>query len=236
MLNAGRKGVLDKMNIIDIMKQAFFDNFQDAGITTEAAILFLIVAGCLGIYIFVIYRILTTRTFYSKTFNLSLILMCVLTAAIIITVQNSIIVSFGMVGALSIIRFRTAVKEPLDLVFLFWSISMGTIAGAGMLGLGIITSLIITLLLFLFYYLPEQRQSLLLMINAESNKAVPEIFEVVRKYDKHYHTQSRNVTPEGADILLEMRLKDGEALLDAISSIEGVQTVSLIAHKGESVY
>lgn len=224
------------MSIKDIIKSSVLDNFQNVDITMATAAIFMVVACLLGIYVFVIYRLFTTNTFYSKTFNLSLTLMCVLTAGIIITIQSSIVVSLGMVGALSIVRFRTAIKDPMDLAFLYWAISMGIIAGAGMLGLSIIVAVAVTVILALFVYLPERRQSLLLMVNATSNEVIQKVFEVVAKYDKKYHTHSHNINCDGSDVLLEINVKDGEKLLGEISALEDITAVSLLSHKGDSVY
>ncbi len=224
------------MGFRDVIKSSILDNFQNVDITMKSATLFLAAACLLGIYIFIIYKLFTANAFYSKSFNVSLVLMCVLTAAIIITIQSSIVVSLGMVGALSIVRFRTAIKDPMDLVFLFWSISMGIIAGAGMLGLSIIASIMITVLLFVFHYMPERKQSLLLMVNASSNEVIAKVLEVVKKYDKKCHMQSRNVNQNGADILIEVNLSDGEEILSELSVLAGVYSVSLISNKGDSVF
>lgn len=193
-------------------------------------------AAILGIYIFFIYRIMTASTFYSKSFNVSLILMCVITAAIIVAIQSSVIVSLGMVGALSIVRFRTAVKDPLDLIFMFWSISIGIICGTGMLGLAIILTLLATVLVLVFYRLPDVRKSMILVINAQDNSHAAEIFEIVGKYDKSSNVKSRSLTKESADFLMEVRVKDSEGLLSELNQIQGILSVSLVAHKGETAF
>ncbi len=117
------------MSFKDIFKNSFLNGFS-SGVDVKTIIISLAVTTVLALYIFFIYRMVTRKTFYAKTFNLSLIAMAIITAAIILTIQSNIVLSLGMVGALSIIRFRTAIKDPLDLVFLYWSISMGIICGA----------------------------------------------------------------------------------------------------------
>ncbi len=224
------------MSVKDVIKKSFLQGFQNTDISMRALALTLLVAGLLGIYIFLVYRLMTTNTFYSKSFNVSLILMCVITTAIIITIQSSVVVSLGMVGALSIVRFRTAVKDPLDLIFMFWSISVGIICGAGMAGLAAILCVGITVLALLFYYLPEARQSLILVVNAVDNDCADSVYATVRRYDRHYHVKSRNLTRDNVDFLLEVRVKDSEALLKELGQVRGVKSVSLVAHKGESVY
>ena len=138
------------MSIQDVIKKSFLKGFQNTNLLIRDVAILMVMAAVLGIYIYFIYRIVTANTFYSKSFNTSLILMSVITAAIIIAIQSSVIVSLGMVGALSIVRFRTAVKEPLDLIFMFWSISIGIICGAGMVGLAFVLSLMASILVLVF--------------------------------------------------------------------------------------
>ena len=224
------------MSIKDIIKSSVLGDFANNSLSMKTVILLLIVAAILGMYIFFVYRFVTVSAFYSKTFNISLMLMCIITTAIIITIQSSVVISLGMVGALSIVRFRTAVKEPLDLVFAFWAISIGIITGAGLPGLAIAVSAIVTVVTVLFMYMPEQRKSMILNINGKSDVECVEIFTVIKKFDKHYVTKSRNITGDGTNILLEVHLEDCEALIKELRSIEGIYGISLIAHKGEMNY
>lgn len=222
------------MSIQDVIKKSFLKGFQNTNLTMRDVAILMAVAAVLGIYIFFIYRIMTASTFYSKSFNVSLILMCVITAAIIVAIQSSVIVSLGMVGALSIVRFRTAVKDPLDLIFMFWSI--GIICGAGMVGLALILTVLATVLVLVFYRLPDVRKSMILVINAEDNSHAAEIFEIVKKYDKSSNVKSRTVTGESAEFLIEVRVRDGEGLLNDLNQMTGVLSVSLIAHKGDTAF
>lgn len=224
------------MSIKDVIKDSFLNGFRNVDLTMRDAAVLLAAAAVLGIYLFFVYRFLTKDSFYSKSFNVSLILMSVITAAIILAIQSSVVVSLGMVGALSIVRFRTAVKEPMDLIFLFWSISIGIICGAGMLGLAVLLSLGATVLAVVFYRLPEARSSMLLSVNAENNDCADKVFETVAGYDKHYRVKSRNLTRGNADFLLEVRLKDYEGLLKALGEVPGVVSVSVVAHRGGDVY
>lgn len=221
-------------SVKDVIKKSFLEGFNGTEVTLHSMLLCLTVAALLGIFIFFVYRITTINTFYSKTFNLSLLLLCVITAAIILTIQNSVIVSLGMVGALSIVRFRTAVKEPMDLVFLFWSISAGIISGTGMLGLAIALSVFVCVLMMLFYQIPDQRKSSLLSIQSEGYDGVDEILQIVKKYDNHYSEKSRNMSQGRLDILLEIRSKDYEPMMRELADLKGMLAVSLVAHKGDA--
>lgn len=224
------------MSIRDVIKKSILQGFQNTSLSLKEVALLLIIAGLLGIYVFFIYRIITVNTFYSKSFNVSLILMCLITASIIVAIQSSVVISLGMVGALSIVRFRTAVKDPLDLIFMFWSISIGIICGAGMLGLAVMLSLGATLLVFVFYRLPEARHSMLLVVNAETNDCAEMVFQTVAKFNRHYSVKSRNLTRENVDFLIEIRVKDYEKMLVELHEIAGVTSVSLAEQRGENVF
>ena len=104
----------------DILKKSFLEGFASSDITAKTVMVALLVTTLIAVYIFVVYKLMCRKTFYSKNFNISLVGVALITAAIIITIQSSVVVSLGMVGALSIVRFRTAVKDPMDLMFLFW--------------------------------------------------------------------------------------------------------------------
>ncbi len=123
-------------SIRDIIKKSFLEGYSANDINIKTVVIALLITAVIAFYIFMLYRVMCRKTFYSKTFNMSLVGVALITTAIIITIQSSIVVSLGMVGALSIVRFRTAVKEPMDLMFLFWSISTGIMCGAGLAELG----------------------------------------------------------------------------------------------------
>lgn len=226
------------MSIKDVIKKSFLQGFQNTDMTMQTVALLLIAAGILGIYLFFVYRFMTADSFYSKNFNVSLILMCVITTAIIVTIQSSVVVSLGMVGALSIVRFRTAVKDPLDLIFMFWSISVGIICGVGMLSLAVMLTVGATVLVLVFYKLPEARKSQLLVVNANSSECSEAVFRTVGKYDKNYKVKSRNLTKESADFVVEIRQKerDCDNLLKELNEIKEVVSVSMVAHKGDAIY
>ena len=224
------------MSIKDFIKDSVLNNFLNTDLSMKNVIILLLLSAFIGIYIFFIYRIVTTNTFYSKSFNISLIVMCLITTAIIVTIQSSIVVSLGMVGALSIVRFRTAVKEPLDLIFMFWSISIGIICGAGMPLLAVALSLVATIVILIFGHIPEMRKSMILSINAEPNSNIDEIYSVVKKYDRKCAIISRNLSKSNTDFLFEIRIKEYEELIRTLNEIKGVSTVSVIAHKGDAVY
>lgn len=224
------------MSIKEVIKSSVLGDFVNNSLSMKEVALLMLIATVLGIYIFFVYRIVSTTSFYSKTFNISLMLMCIITTAIIVTIQSSVVISLGMVGALSIVRFRTAIKEPLDLVFAFWAISIGIITGAGLPGLAIVLSVLVTMTVVLFIHMPEQKKSLILNITGNGEVQCTDIFAVIDKYDKHYLVKSRNITKESCNILLEVHLKECENVLEELRKIDGIIGISLISHKGEINY
>ena len=217
----------------NIIKKSFLESFQNGDITTERILITLAVTCVIALYIFGVYDVAAKKTFYSKTFNIALALIAVITASIILAMQSNLVISLGMVGALSIVRFRTAVKDPMDLVFLFWSISIGIICGAGMFLIAVLTSLVLTVGLFALELTPVGRASELLLINMCDPAKEEKGRGIVEKYTKKMTVKSRNVSREGMDMILDVRVKEENELLAQLMQIEGVTNVSLMAHDGE---
>lgn len=217
----------------DIFKKSFLEGFSGSNITTATILVTLLVTSLLALYIFVVYYVAAKKTFYSKTFNISLALISVITASIILAMQSNLVISLGMVGALSIVRFRTAIKDPMDLVFLFWSISIGIVCGAQMYKIALLASLVITIGLFLLELSPAGRASVLLIINAESIEKEKEILATVQSMTSKHQVKSRNVSKNGLDMILDIKTAKESELLEAIMKLEGVYSASLMAHDGE---
>ena len=227
------------MSFRDVFRRSFLEGFSTVELGTRQIVVALFITAVLGLYIYACYRVLTRRTFYSRNFNISLVAMAVITAAIILTIQSSVVVSLGMVGALSIVRFRTAVKDPMDLVFLFWSISVGIICGAGLAEIAVIASLAVTVLVFVLDRLPVAKAPMILVVNASG--ADPEEVEKgvvteIEKQTKAYTVKSRALTDGALDLVTELRVSDGAALTKALAQIAGVTSVSLLSHDGEVTF
>ena len=160
-----------------------------------------------------------------------------ITAIVILTVQSNIVLSLGMVGALSIVRFRTAIKDPMDLVFLFWAISVGISCGAGMLEIAVSGSLILTVLIFALDRLPMARAAMILVVNAEAGRGqIEQIMELVKKYSRYFKVKSRNMTSGQLDLVVELWVSKEEELTEQLSGLEGVHSVSLMSHDGEVTF
>jgi uncharacterized membrane protein YhiD involved in acid resistance len=220
----------------DIFKKSFLEGYASASISALSVATALIITLAIGFYIFCAYRVLTRKTFYSKNFNVSLVGVALITAAIIVTIQSSIVVSLGMVGALSIVRFRTAIKNPMDLMFLFWSISVGIICGAGFAIFAVILSIVVTVALVILEFIPVAKAPMILVVNASDPDMEKTVRKVVEKYVKHYSVKSCNMTSKTLDLTIELRIADGADLVRELVKTEGVQAATLLKHDGEVTF
>lgn len=224
------------MSFKDIFKKSFLEGYAGTEINTTTIVVALAIASALAFYMFLVYRVATRKTFYSKNFNISLAGITVITAGLILTMQSSVVLSLGMVGALSIVRFRTAIKDPMDLMFLFWSISVGIICGAGLAQVAIVLSVIITIGILILSRFPVARAPMLLVINAKGLDGEKEIEPVVKKYAGHFTVKSRNMTEDAMDMVIELRTAKGAELIREVMQLDIVSSASLISHDGEATY
>lgn len=220
----------------DIFKKSFLSGWTSTEISAKSVFVTLAVTFVISLYIFFAYRIITQKTFYSKSFNISLTCVALITSAIIITIQSSIVVSLGMVGALSIVRFRTAIKNPLDLVFLFWAISVGIICGAGFAIYAVLLSLFITVAVLMLDRIPIAKTPVLLIVNADSTCSEENIIQTVKQYAKHFCVKSRNMTASTLDLVIELRTVSETEIIKNVSGIPGVVSASLILQDGETSF
>ncbi len=225
------------MGFSDIFKNSFLQGYTGSDMSS-AQIIFALAMTCLiGLYIFAVYRLMTRKTFYSKNFAISLVALAIITASVILTIQSSIIVSLGMVGALSIVRFRTAIKEPMDLVFLFWSISTGIICGAGLAKIAVVSAILITAALFVLDMIPVAKTPMILIVNADCGEEISDsILAKVKEFSKLVKIKSRNITGGQIDLVIEVKVSEDEKLTDAVSRLKGVNSVSLLSHDGEVTF
>lgn len=225
------------MSFSDIFKKSFLQGYSTIELGTKGIIVALCFSLVLGVYIFFCYRLLTRRTFYSKNFNISLVCMSLITTAIILTIQSSVVVSLGMVGALSIVRFRTAIKEPMDLVFLYWAISVGIICGAGLSEIAIILSIVVTLAVFILNRIPLGRAPMILVVNADNDKETNKaIRQIIKKHSRFYTEKSRNISGGQLNLVIELAVQDGSQLTGELSSVRSIHSVSLLSHDGEVTF
>lgn len=224
------EGMRVQMGFNDVIRQSILEGFSSANVSTIKVVITLGVCFLIAIYIFCVYKYVTKATFYDRNFNVAMSVISIIVAGIIIAMQSSLIISLGMVGALSIVRFRTAIKETIDLMFLFWSIGNGIMCGAGLYEVAIITSLMVTAGILLFQAFPICVSPYLVIVNAQSKELEGEILKTISKYSPRYKVDSKNVRQSGMDLIIEIRSKNGNDLVDELSIITGVTSASLLYH------
>ncbi len=220
------------MSFSDIFKKNFLENFS-GNISIQMVIVTLIVALIFSLVVFYVYKFTSKNTIYSKSFNVTMSLISIITAGVVLSMQANIVVSLGMVGALSIVRFRTAVKEPRDLLFLFWSISNGIIIGAGVYSLVFIMAIILTIGLLAFDLLPNNKIPYLLVVNISDNNVFDKIVDTLIVNSVKYKVKSRNVSKGNIDVVFELSCKSSELLVEDLNKIKGISSYNLISQDGE---
>ncbi|MCR5723555.1 MAG: DUF4956 domain-containing protein [Treponema sp.] len=226
------------MTFKDIFKKSFLEGFSRYDMSPTNIIIVMAISTLFAVYIFMAYRLLTRKTFYSKTFNISLAAVTVITTAVILTIQSSVVISLGMVGALSIVRFRTAVKEPMDLAFMFWAISTGIICGAGLAEIACVLAFVLTIALFVLDRVPVGKAPQILMVSAKGYEAEKDVMALVRKYSAYHTVKSRSLSNGQTDLVIELRtLKLADAkLVQEVAALESVISSSMLRHDGEVTY
>lgn len=221
------------MNFTDVIKKSVLEKFQAGDLSTTSIAVTVGMAILTGLFIYLVYRMSTKSGFYNRDFNKSLAILPVITAAIMLAMGSNLTISLGMVGALSIVRFRNAVKNPIDLAYLFWSISIGIVVGSGLFELAVILSLAITALLFLLDLLPAFRAPCLLVVSGEDIAIEAELIAIVKNHSRSVAIRSRNVTKRGVEWILEMRVCNEEALVQKLAALEKATSVHLMTHDGD---
>lgn len=221
------------INFSDVFKSGFLSNLTAISVTDMVVALGL--AFCLGLFIMAVHKKTFKGVMYSQTFGVSLMALTLITTLIILAITSNVVLSLGMVGALSIVRFRSAVKEPIDIAFLFWSISVGIILGAGLITLAVIGSLIIGLVMILFVNHDSNDNPYILVVNCQDEIAEGDVLEKVQKSVKKHIIKSKTVSPKtGIEMTIELRLKDMTThFVNEVSQIQGVQNAVLVSYNGE---
>lgn len=224
------------MSITDVLKKSLLEGYASSSISVKSVVVCMVITALIAVYIFVVYRYMNRNAFYNKNFNISLPALAIITAAIILTIQSSIVISLGMVGALSIVRFRTAIKDPMDLVFLFWAISAGIICGAGYAVIAVIASVVLTVGIVLLSGLAVMKESVILLVNADEINAEKDIIQIVEEYCSLYKVKARNLSKDHLDMAIEVKVKEESKLIIDLMGLKDVTSASLLSHEGEVTF
>lgn len=222
------------MSFKDIFKSSFLERMVSSFSITDIA-LGLGVAFLIGLFIYAVYRKTFSGVLYSHSFGISLVALPMITAVLILTVTSNVVLSLGMVGALSIVRFRAAIKDPLDIVYLFWSIGTGIVCGAGLFPLGIIGSVAIGVTLSVMANRNGYDNPYLLIVSCLDDEAEGRVTELLGQRVKRYVVRSKSVVAEsGVELTLELRLRSQQTtFVNEIGRLEGVQNAMMVSYNGD---
>lgn len=220
------------MSFNDIFKSSFLENITEFSILDT--VIGLAAALVIGLFIFAIYRKTLTGVMYSTGFALTLVGLSLVTTLVIMAVTSNVVLSLGMVGALSIVRFRAAIKEPVEIVFLFWSLAVGIVIGAGMIPLAVIGSAIIGVILLLFANRRIHSDPYILVASCADEAAETAVLELLTKAAARCIVKSKTVTAAGIELTAELRTRDASTgFVNQIAALPGVENATLVSFNGE---
>ena len=220
------------MGFNDVFKSSFLESVTEFSVTdTVIGLLFALV---LGLFILMIYKKIFAGIMYSTGFAMSLVGLTLVTTLVIMAVTSNVVLSLGMVGALSIVRFRAAIKEPMEIVFLFWSLAVGIVVGAGIIPLAVIGSIIIGIILVVFASRKQNKTPYILIVDCDNDKAEENATELIGKAVEKHIIKSKTVNASGIELTMEIRVKNDEtSFVNKLNGIAGVRSATLVTFNGE---
>ena len=220
------------MTFQDIFKSSFLENVSSVSIPDM--LITLVLSFALVLFIFLIYKRTFAGVMYSSSFGVTLLALTMITTVVMLAVTSNVVLSLGMVGALSIVRFRTAIKEPMDIAFLFWAIAVGIILAAGMFPLAIVGSLVIGLILVLFANRKPHVRPYIAVLQCADQEAEKQATGYLQTQVQRCTVKSKTVQPGQVEVNLEVRLKDGNTdFVNALADLPGVRSAVLVSYNGD---
>lgn len=220
------------MTFNDIFKSGFLENIT--GVSILDMTIALVLAFGLGMFIFLVYKKTYQGVMYSSSFGTTLVALTMITTTVILAVTSNVVLSLGMVGALSIVRFRTAIKEPLDIAFLFWAIAAGIVLAAGLIPLAVISSLVTGVILLVFVNRKSHCNPYIVVLSCADATAETKAVDLLKSNVQKCVVKSKTVTQDLIDLNLEIRMKDDNTdFINALSAIPGVSSAVLVSYNGE---
>ena len=220
------------MNFSDIFKSSFIENIASVSMLDMAIAMAL--AFLIGIFIFFVYKKTFSGVMYSSSFGVTLVALTMITTLVILAVTSNVVLSLGMVGALSIVRFRTAIKEPLDIAFLFWAIAVGIVLAAGMSPLAVIGSIVIGVVLLVFVNRKSHFNPYLIVINCDSHASEENAKNYLKDKVNKCTVKSKTAQSGSVELTLEIRLKDDNTdFINELSAMNGINSAVLVSYNGD---
>ena len=218
------------MDIINQLQQTYFNEI----VSTERLILCIAFVLFLSLYEYLIYKYVCKRSFYNRAFHISIAIIPFFIAAIILCLQSNLIITLGTIGALAIIRFRTAVKDPIDMIYILWAVFIGISVGSGLYEVAVITSLTVTVVLALLNLARPSNPPFNLVIHSKKG-GEDEIFNVLKNNTKKFIVKSRNYSEQGIDLFIEIFISDPQTLSDELSKLDKTEKFSILEYNYDDI-
>lgn len=220
------------MTFQDVFKSSFIENVSSISILDMA--LTMLLAFGVGVFIFLIYKKTYAGVMYSSSFGVTLVAITMITSLVILAVTSNVVLSLGMVGALSIVRFRTAIKEPLDIAFLFWAIGVGIVLAAGMIPLAVFGSLFIGIIILLFASHKDSGNPYIVVLECVGNESEEAALNFLMQHTKRCVVKSKTAKKDQVELNLEVRLRDTDTgFVNELAAMEGVRSAVLVSYNGD---
>ena len=220
------------MTFNDIFKSSFLN--QVTAVSLVDMVLAMALAFCVGLFIFYVYKKTYAGVMYSSSFGVTLIALTMITTLVILAVTSNVVLSLGMVGALSIVRFRTAIKEPMDIAFLFWSIAVGIVLAAGMIPLAVFGSVIIGIILLVFANRKSHENPYIVVVTCDGHASEQKVTEYLKSKTEKCQVKSKTAQKGQVELNMEIRLKDDNTdFINELSDMEGVGHAVLVSYNGD---
>lgn len=220
------------MSFNDIFKSSFLENVTSINILDM--VIAMVLAFAIGMFIFLVYKKTYQGVMYSSSFGVTLVALSMITTLVILAVTSNVVLSLGMVGALSIVRFRTAIKEPLDIAFLFWAIAVGIVLAAGMIPLAVFGSVIIGIILLIFVNRKSHLVPYIVVVNCDGHDAEVKATDFIKTKTQRLVVKSKSAQKGNLELNLEVRLKDDNTdFVNELADMDGINSAVLVSYNGE---
>lgn len=221
------------MNSVYYIFSNIADAYKNSSLNTSIILGVLLVSVLLSAFEFMIYRLVSHRAFYNRTFNISIAVLPIFISTIILCLQSNIVITLGTIGALAIIRFRTAIKDPVDMIYLLWSIHIGITCGCRLFEVAVLTSIVVTIVMLILENVSFGRKPFLLVVNLPKGKAA-QLTEFLNSNSKKYNVKSRNYTGETINMVIELRIDEPDIFAQKIKELE-IEKFSLIKYESDDI-
>ena len=220
------------MNMIQRVFERIAATYSNDAVSTSVVMAVLLMVLVLSFYEFIVYRLVSRRAFYNKAFNISITVLPFFIATIILCLQSNLVITLGTIGALAIIRYRTAVKDPVDMLYILWSIHTGIVCGCQLYEVAVLTSLVVTVVLLILEHLNFGRKPYILVLNTKGD-AEAEINDILKKHTRSFKIKSRNYSADDTNYAIELSVKDPHDLGEELRKAQNIERFSIVQYDAD---